>query len=154
MRYVVALGLSLLWLAPAGAVDVYCNAQGRECSDRPNPNATVVRPIAVPHGSENPPAAADPGAASDTSSGDRVQQQREHDAAMNKAQQELKQDLTDKRSAQCKQAQDYYHKTIDAQLIYKVDKDGTRQTLSDKDADQARLNAKLEMDRICAQAGG
>ena len=114
MRYVVALGLSLLWLAPAAAVDVYCNAQGRECSDRPNSNATVARPMVTPRGSDTPPVAADPGTATDTSSGsagDRVQQQREHDAAMNKAQQELKQDLTDKRGTQCKQAQDYYHKT-------------------------------------------
>jgi hypothetical protein len=155
MRYVVALCLTVLWLAPAAAADIYCNAQGRECSDRPGLNTSIVRSGVVSHPGGNAVVATDPNAPADTSNpGDRVQQQRDDNAALNKAQKELKKDLTDKRSEQCKQAQDYYRKTIDAQMIYKVEKDGTKQTLSDKDADQARLSAKLDMDRICAQAGG
>lgn len=157
MRYVVVVTVSLLWLVPAAAADIYCKPQGNECSDRPGSDTSVIRTTVTPHPGSTAAAAANSGAAAVTDAsnpGDRVQQQREQDAALEKAQKELKKDLGDKRGEQCKQAQDYYHKTIDAQLIYKVGKDGTKETLSDKDADQARLSAKLEMDRICAQAGG
>lgn len=151
MRNLIALSLLLTWLTSATAGDIYCNAQGRECSDRPTSGSTIVRSTGVSHGS-SPPVTVD--AANASNPGDRVQQQREQDAMVNKAQKELRKDLTDKRSVQCKQAQDYYRKSVDAQYIYKVGKDGARETLSNKDADQARLKAKLDMDQLCAEAGG
>jgi hypothetical protein len=85
---------------------------------------------------------------------DPVQLQRATNATLAKAQTELKKDLTDKRSEQCKAAQTYYKSAVGATVIYKTGKDGKREDLSDKEAAAARLTAKLNMDRACAQASG
>ena len=60
MRYPTALSLVIAALCASGAVvagDIYCNNQGRDCSDRPSPNATVVHINSSPStaSSEAPP---------------------------------------------------------------------------------------------------
>ena len=59
MRYPTALSLVIAALCASGAVlagDIYCNNQGRDCSDRPSPNATVVHINGnVPIPSDAPP---------------------------------------------------------------------------------------------------
>jgi hypothetical protein len=85
---------------------------------------------------------------------DRVQMQREKQAEVAKAQGELKKDVTDKRAEQCKTAQAYYKSAVDATVLYRTGKDGKREDLSDSEAAAARLTAKLNMDRTCAQAAG
>ncbi len=62
MRYPTALSLVIVALCASGAVgagDIYCNNQGRDCSDRPSPNATVVHINSTPSAASNdsaPPA--------------------------------------------------------------------------------------------------
>ena len=135
----------------AAAAEIYCNTQGRECSDRPSSSINVPRTAAGPSLSAN--AAAAPTTATPAEgSGDQVEAQRERNAAMAKAQAELAKDLSDKRSAQCKQAQEYYQRLVSATVLNRTDKEGKAVELSAKDASQERLSAKLRMDSTCSQA--
>jgi hypothetical protein len=58
-------------------------------------------------------------------------------------------DVTQAREQQCKQAQDNYTKAIQSRRIYKSDKDGERDYLSDTDADAYRLQLRTEMQAAC-----
>jgi hypothetical protein len=136
----------------AAGADIYCNTQGRDCSDRPTTTATVQRTVAGTSSKGNSvvPAAA---TGSAVAAGDRVAQQREEEARLAQARKELSQDVGSKRGQQCKEASEYYQRLITASVVTKSDKDGKRLALSDAEAGQARLNAKLQMDQLCAQAG-
>jgi hypothetical protein len=153
MRLAIISIIAVGCLQGAVAGEIYCNAQGRDCGDRPGPLRTFVRSTAVTSGG----AAATPLAtamASADGATDKVQAQRDKEKLVNKAQQQLNKDLTDKRGEQCKTAQAYYKSAVDATVLYRNGKDGKREDLSDAEAAQARLSAKLAMDRSCAQAGG
>ena len=149
MRRVVLTLTALGCLQSAVAGDIYCNAQGLDCSDRPSATRTFVRNSSSGGGAL---AASVPG--NTVAAVDPVQQQRATNATLAKAQTELKKDLTDKRSEQCKAAQTYYKSAVDATVLYRNGKDGKREDLSEKDTAAARLTAKLNMDRSCAAAGG
>jgi hypothetical protein len=58
-------------------------------------------------------------------------------------------DVAQAREQQCKQAQDNYDKAIHSRRIYKSDKDGERDYLSDTDADAYRLQLRTEMQAVC-----
>jgi hypothetical protein len=149
MRLAVYICLTVGCLQGAVAGEIYCNAQGRDCSDRPSPTRSFIRTSSVA-GIGGGVAAPAPG--NTVAAVDPVQQQRSTNATLAKAQAELKKDLTDKRSEQCKSAQTYYKSAVDATVIYRTGKDGKREDLSEKDAAAARLSAKLNMDRSCAAA--
>ena len=61
-------------------------------------------------------------------------------------------DVAQAREQQCKQAQDNYTKAIQSRRIYKSDKDGERDYLSDTDADAYRLQLRTEMQAACGTA--
>ena len=61
----------------------------------------------------------------------------------------VEKDRTAARNEQCKQAKDHYEKTIQARRIYRTGKDGEREYLSDEEADQQRLQARLDMQQAC-----
>ena len=61
----------------------------------------------------------------------------------------MQSDLQQVRADQCKQAQDSYQQAIQARRVYKSGADGERQYLTDEEADQVRLNARLEMEAAC-----
>jgi len=42
MRKLTVLFLSLAWLGTAGAAEIYCSQQTRDCSDRPAPGSDRV----------------------------------------------------------------------------------------------------------------
>lgn len=152
MRHTIVLSLLLGCAGAAPAATIYCNAEGRECSDRPTATSNIARTVATP------PRPADTGAAAGAPAAasapvDKVQQQRQENEQLARAQKELQQDFSSKRAEQCKQARDYYTKAVAATVLYKTDAKGNRQTLSEADANQARLSAKLEMDKVCSQAG-
>ena len=65
------------------------------------------------------------------------------------AQRAVQSDLQQTRADQCKQAQDSYQQAIQARRVYKAGADGEREYLSDEEADQVRLNARLEMEAAC-----
>ncbi len=156
MRLAIISVIAVGCLQSAAAGDIYCNAQGLDCSDRPSPTRTFMRTTAVANAGSDAefgaPLATATASADNTA--DRVQMQREKEAAIAKAQSELKKDVGDKRAEQCKAAQANYKTAVDATVLYRTDKDGKREDLSDSEAAAARLTAKLAMDRTCAQAAG
>ncbi len=147
MRYPTALSLVIAALCASGVVgagDIYCNNQGRDCSDRPSPNATVVHINSTP----SPPATSPP--VGRQRQGAR-QPQSSADARLkdNATRQAVQKDVAATRAEQCKQAQDKYQKAVAARRVYRLNKAGEREYLSDAEMEQARVNARLEVDRTC-----
>ena len=150
MRYVTLLSLLALALGATGvasAGDIYCNNQGHDCSDRPSPGAIFVGSTNTQVSARNEPAAA-PAAngsaaapATDLAANARLSQDASRAA--------VQKDVAATRAEQCKQSKDKYQQSIDARRVYRLNKAGEREYLSDNEADQARLNARLEMERSC-----
>ncbi|HEV7432272.1 MAG TPA: hypothetical protein VGN77_04455 [Steroidobacteraceae bacterium] len=146
MRYPTALSLVIAALCASGAVgagDIYCNNQGRDCSDRPSPNATVVH-------IQNPPSSASTDSAPpDTSAKTPTDASADARLKDNATRQAVQKDVAATRAEQCKQAQDKYQKAIAARRVYRLNKAGEREYLSDAEMEQARVSARLEVDRTC-----
>ena len=155
MRYLMATAMALAWLGTAGAAEIYCTTQqNRDCSDRPSPGSAGVRLTAPRHpaAAQPPPPARTPaGSVASNGSGDPVAEQRAQNVAVAKARDNLQKDMADKRTEQCKKAQETYSKSIEARQIYRMSKSGEREYLSDTEADQARLNARLTMEQSCGK---
>lgn len=146
MRYPTALTLAIVALSAsivAGAGDIYCNNQGRDCSDRPSPNATMVHVNSPPSANSEAAPAADNTVKPPSESG--ADARLKEDATR----QAVQKDVATTRAEQCKQAKDKYQKSVEAHRVYRMNKAGEREYLSDADIDQARLNARLEMERAC-----
>ena len=155
MRYVTLLSLLALALGATGvadAGDIYCNNQGRDCSDRPSPGATFVGSTnsSIPASTEPAPAAStgnsNAAPATDSAANARLSQDASRQA--------VQKDVAATRAEQCKQAKDKYQQSVEARRVYRVNKAGEREYLSDTEADQARLNARLEMERSCGNPAG
>ena len=145
MRYPTALSLVIAALCASGAVlagDIYCNNQGRDCSDRPSPNATVVHingNVPIPSDAPPPPSSAPPSGVANADA-------QLKDAATRQA---VQKDVNAVRAEQCKAAKEKYQKTITAHRLYKENKAGERVYLTDAEIDQACIQDKLEVDRAC-----
>ncbi|MGH8253305.1 MAG: hypothetical protein ACRES2_04640 [Steroidobacteraceae bacterium] len=152
MRYVTVLSLLALALGAAGAAragDIYCNNQGRDCSDRPSPGAQFKGSTYSQAPTNSAPAAptsSSGSSAAPSSTGNTPAAT--NDQAAN-ARTAVQKDVTASRAEQCKAAKDKYQQSIDARRLYRVNKAGEREYLSDNEFDQARLNARLEMERAC-----
>lgn len=152
MRYLTARFLiiaALCGTGAAGAGDIYCNNQGHDCSDRPTPGSTMVRttsstPAAA---SEAPtPQSPTPGASNapvDAGANARLSQDASRQA--------VQKDVAAARAAQCKDAKDKYEKSVAARRVYRMNKAGEREYLTDAETEQTRLNARLEMDQVCGK---
>lgn len=151
MRQLTVLSLIIAGLgaiSAVGAGDIYCNNQGHDCSDRPSPGATFVGSTSssIPGNNEPAPQVANnsgntSAAPVDAGADTRLKQDASHAA--------VQKDVAATRAAQCKEARDKYQKSVEARRVYRLNKAGEREYLSDTEADQARLNARLEMDRSC-----
>lgn len=155
MRQLTVLCLAIAGLGgmgTAGAGDIYCNNQGRDCSDRPSPGATFVgstnssipsssEPAAAPVASYGYSNAAPP---TDAAANARLSQDASRLA--------VQKDVAATRAEQCKQAKEKYQQSVEARRVYRVNKAGEREYLSDTEADQGRLNARLEMERSCGNS--
>ena len=76
------------------------------------------------------------------------------DAPSAAAIQAVKQDVAKTRDQQCKDAKDAYQKAIQARRIIKsTGADGSREYLSDAEADAYRIRVKTDMDSFCGAAG-
>src|SRR4051812_26129758 len=117
MRFSTALSLAIAALcasAAVGAGDIYCNNQGRDCSDRPSPNATVVHITSTPTSAATDPAPPDNGVkpAVDAAAAARLK-----DAATRQA---VEKDVAASHAEQCKLAQDKYQKAVAARRVYRL----------------------------------
>ncbi|HEY4213140.1 MAG TPA: DUF4124 domain-containing protein [Steroidobacteraceae bacterium] len=61
----------------------------------------------------------------------------------------VQQDVAKAREEQCKKAKEAYDKAVAARRIYKSDKDGEREYMTDAEADAVRVRARTEMDQAC-----
>ena len=152
MRYLTALTLLLATLSSASAADIYCNNQGRDCSDKPSPGAVLVHISNSNFGSNTLTA---PASANERLAANRPADNGSANARLtqdNRAQ-AVQKDVSTARATQCKDAQTKYQKSVEARRVYRMGKDGEREYLSDTEADQMRLNARLEMEQSCGKSG-
>lgn len=156
MRPAVAIAILCAMPLSAALADVYrsVDAQGHVLySDSPSPGAELVRVTgprfasATATVSSSPKPSAPPPKPSDADS----------NLARDAAARAVHNDVAKVGAEACKKAQDGYQQIINTRRIYTTDSSGERQYLSDADADQARVNAKLKMDDACrdqpAQSG-
>lgn len=147
LTLLVALAIAVLAASRlAAAGEIYCNNQGRDCSDRPTPNSVPVHVANPPPSAANEPA---PGGTPKPPPVDTISAQLKDQASR----QAVDKDMANRRADDCKQAKEKYEQAITAHRIYKLGKDGEREYLSDAELDQARLNARLQMDRSCSPSG-
>jgi hypothetical protein len=153
MRQLAILGL-LIVSAPLAAADVYrsVDAQGHvQYSDQPSPGAVRISVSgAHPGAPVDTPAksATDNDAASLAKSNAQIREQQAQQAAK----QAVSKDLTQSRAEQCKKLQERYQQTIDAHRLYRTGKDGEREYMTDAETDQARLDARLDMEAACGKS--
>ena len=138
--------LAAFGMARAG--DIYCNNQGKECSDRPSPGAVVIRQapvsgqlqaqgqVSAPERTQSPV---------DAAATDRLREQARQAA--------VQKDVNTARTEQCKAATDKYQKSVEARRMYRMNKDGEREYFTDAEADAARLSARNEMEQACGKGG-
>jgi hypothetical protein len=138
---------ALATLRVVGAGEIYCNNQGKDCSDRPWPGAVTVH-VANP-GEPQPATPSDSQGraqpATDAAANDRLR----NDAQRNAVQK----DVAAARAEQCKAAKEKYEKSVEARRMYRVGKDGEREYYTDAEVDEARLSAKRDMDAACGNGG-
>jgi len=141
MRPLLSVALLALIAGSASAGDIYCQKQGKDCSDRPTPGAEVIRTqVRKPDAPSDNPAPAKPAASASTAPSPSAQ------AATRQA---VQKDMDQARAEECKKARDTYQQSLTARRIYRTNKDGEREYLSDTEADQLRMNAKLNLDQSC-----
>jgi hypothetical protein len=148
MRYpttllLIVAGLSGLGAASAG--DIFCNNQGHDCSDRWSPGATVVRTSSPPRAPSAAPAPPS-NSATTTDAGANAR------LGLDASRAAVQKDVSAARAEQCKQAKEKYEKSVEARRVYRMNAAGEREYLTDAEAEQARLNARLEMERSCGNA--
>jgi hypothetical protein len=64
----------------------------------------------------------------------------------------VQQDVTAVRSEQCKQAQERYQSYVNTRRLFREGPNGERQYLTDAEIEEARINAKRELDEACTAA--
>jgi hypothetical protein len=127
MYRILAIATTLLGLANAAHADVYrwVDANGTvQYSDRWVPGSVLVK-TDKNRGTPPPPTVSEPTAPGDI-------------ASQADAQRTVAQDVAKSKAEQCKKATEAYEKAIASRRIYKDGKDGTREYLSDADADAYR----------------
>ena len=142
-----AAAIVYLMSLTATAGDVYrsVDAQGHvQYSDTPTPGAELVHTQNL-RGAPAQPAAQPAGKPGDAKPGTGAS----GTPATADAQRAMQSDIEQVRAEQCKKAQDSYQQAIQARRVYRPGADGEREYLSDEEADQVRLNARLEMEAAC-----
>jgi len=148
LRILAITSLMLAGISTVALADVYRtkDAKGNwQYTDRWTPGSEVVKGEA-PRPNNPEPAAEEPSTATRAAvAGDRVdaelQQERDERA--------VKQDVAQAREKMCKEAKDGYQKAIQARRIYRSDKAGEREFMTDAEADQYRLDARTAMQDAC-----
>ena len=83
-----------------------------------------------------------------TADNERISAQLSREAAAR----EVKKDKDAARSEQCKQAKSRYQRAIESRRLYREGANGERQYLTDEEADQERLQARIEVQDACGTA--
>ena len=150
----IAWGVLLACLSMAASADVFrwVDAQGRvHYSDRPDSDKAVRIGI-VSHASDPDAIAARAQSENDQRAKADAQQAQQH-STQNTAS-AVQKDVEKSREGQCKEAKEHYRIAIESQKLYRVGKNGEREYLTSQEIDEARLNARKDMDTVCGQASG
>ncbi|HTT03504.1 MAG TPA: DUF4124 domain-containing protein [Steroidobacteraceae bacterium] len=142
-----AVALSLMAISAGVRADVWkwVDASGQaQYSDRWVPGAQLIK---SDHPHETVPGAAD-GQKNLASMNERAATQLSEQSAAAA----VRQDVTNARTEQCKQAKERYDKMIEARRLFRPGKDGEREYLSDEEADQMRVQARMDMQQACGSA--
>jgi hypothetical protein len=149
MRLLLGFALfALLGASLASAADVWrwVDASGEvHYSDRWVPGSVLIK---VEQNRANPDAAAAARSAEQNRvavSNDRVNAQQSQNAETVA----IRREVAEARTEQCKTAKERYEKSIQARRIFKTGKDGEREYLTDAQADEWRLQARVEMQQAC-----
>ena len=150
MRLLFAVSALALTAATAAHADVYrfVDAQGRiQYTDRWIPGSELIK--SSDHTRASNSAAAAQARTTEQNklavSNDRIAAQQAQTAATAA----IRQEVAAARNEQCKTAKDKYEKAIQARRLYRTGKDGERQYMTDQEADEARLAARVEMQSAC-----
>lgn len=145
MFRILAITATLLAASAAAHADVYriTDAQGHvQYTDRWVPGSVLVKTTSsTAHGAPGtpPPAQQDSLAATNA----RIAEQQ----SQAESERTVKQDVAKTKEQRCKEATEKYQKSIQARRIFKEDKDGKREYVSDTEADAYRvqmLNARKD----------
>ena len=131
-------------LAHADA-DIYRwkDAQGiYHYSDQWVPGSELIKSAAKAHSS-------DPNAPRSSSASSSSSDSAPPDGVTPATAQAVKDDVAKAHDQQCKQAKDAYDKAIHARRIYKSEKEGEKEYMSDAEADAYRLKIRGQMDEYC-----
>jgi hypothetical protein len=136
----VAVAVALVAVVARADVWRWTDAKGQvQYSDRWQPGAELIK-TDHPHGLTD---------VSDASKRQSVADRASAQLTQEAAQRAVKKDEDAARTEQCKQAKERYDKLIASRRIYREGKDGERAYLSDDEADQQRLQARLDMQQVC-----
>jgi Domain of unknown function (DUF4124) len=139
----IAVALFAWALATSASADIWkwVDSDGHvQYSDRWTPGAVLIK-------GEHPSNATDqkqPPSDSDKRITDQLNRE--------EAQRQVQKDEAAAHADQCKKATDHYNQLVSARRIYNTDSNGERQYLSDQQADQERVDAKMDMDTACSSA--
>ena len=148
----IAWGLMLVGLAATASADVFrwTDAQGGvHYSDRPDSDQ-AQRVSIVSHATN--PAAVTTRAQTEADQRSKDAAQTAQQTADQNATKAVQNDVTKTRADQCKEAKERYRVAIESQKLYRMGKDGERQYLTSQEIDEARINARKDMDTVCGQA--
>ena len=139
-RVCVAVAVALVAVVARADVWRWTDAHGQvQYSDRWQPGAELIK-------TDHPHGPSDAGDAPKKSSvSDRASTQLSEEAA----QRAVKKDEASARTEQCKQAKDRYDKLIISRRVYREGKNGEREYLSEDEAEQQRLQARIDMQQLC-----
>ncbi|MBS0375908.1 MAG: DUF4124 domain-containing protein [Proteobacteria bacterium] len=150
-----ALALLAATLPAAAAVYKWVDPQGRiHYSDRPPPPEGKLLSVdtSATHPSERasapspaPRSATPPGPAAGPATGPAATPE-----AMARLKQSVDSDVANARTDQCKQARDKYQTYVQSRRLYKEGPNKERIYLSDQELETERLQAKHEVDELCA----
>ena len=114
MRYLTVLSLLALALGAGGATragDIYCENQGKDCSDRPTPGAQFKGSTSTQAPASSAPTA--PAASSANSTAAATDAAANARLSQDASRAAVQKDVAAIRADQCKEAQDKYQKSID-----------------------------------------
>jgi hypothetical protein len=150
----IAWGLMLTCLSMAASADVFrwVDADGRvHYSDRPD-SEKAVRVGIVSHATD--PDAIAARAQSEADDRAKAANQQAQQQAQQNTSTAVQKDVEKSREGQCKEAKEHYRVAIESQKLYRIGKNGEREYLTSQEIDEARLNARKDMDSVCGQARG
>jgi len=147
-RTPVIIALALVAAAAAARADVYriVDSQGHvQYTDRWEPGAQLIK---TEHARSTTSSADDQRRPS--AEGDRISEELNREATARA----VKQDEDKMRAEQCKSAKERYRKAIESRRLYKEGKNGEREYLTDDQAQEERLQARLEVQSACGSDAG